>query len=235
MSANGAGGAAPAMAPAPSAAWPMIRAMVGIGVVCGVAIVAAFQLTRPVIERKRAEALRAAVFQVLPGAATSRTYKLEESGAFTPLEGKAEGARLVYAAYDAEGRLLGVAIEAAGMGYQDTIRVLYGYAPERRAVVGFRVLETRETPGLGDKIDVDPEFLANFEALDVALADDRQSLAHPIELVKKGEKTQKWQIDAITGATVSSRAVANILRESTAFWMPRIEPRVEDFRAGGAP
>jgi electron transport complex protein RnfG len=211
----------------------MIRAMVGIGVVCGVAIVAAFQLTRPVIERNRAEALRAAIFQVLPGAATSRTFRLEESGAFTPLAGKADGARVVYAAYDAGGRLAGLAIEAAGMGYQDTIRVLYGWSPERRAIVGFRVLETRETPGLGDKIDVDPEFLANFEALDVALAEDGQALAHPIELVKKGEKTENWQIDAITGATVSSRAVANILRESTSFWMPRLEPRLDDFREGG--
>ena len=223
-----------APAPAPSAAWPMVRAMVGIGVVCGVAIVASFQLTRPVIERKRAEALRAAIFQVLPGAATSRTFRLVDGGAFTPLEGKADGARVVHAAYDAAGAFVGVAIEAAGMGYQDTIRVLYGWSPDRHAVVGFRVLETRETPGLGDKIDIDPEFLANFDGLDVTLAADGQSLAHPIQLVKKGEKSEKWQIDAITGATVSSRAVANILRESASFWMPRLEPRLADFRPGGA-
>lgn len=226
--------AAPTPVPAPSAAWPMIRAMVGIGVVCGVAIVAAFQYTKPVIERNRAEALRAAIFQVLPGAATSRTFRLEESGAFSPLEGKADGARVVHAAFDGGGSLVGLAIEAAGMGYQDTIRVLYGWSPERQAIVGFRVLETRETPGLGDKIDVDPEFLANFDGLDVALDDGGRALAHPIELVKKGEKTQKWQIDAITGATVSSRAVANILRDSASFWMPRLEPRLDDFREGVA-
>ncbi|KAB2968546.1 MAG: FMN-binding protein [Thermoanaerobaculia bacterium] len=223
-----------APAPVPSAAWPMIRAMVGIGVACGVAIVAAFQYTKPVIERNRAEALRAAIFQVLPGATTSRTFRLEESGAFLPLEGKAGGARVVHAAFDAGGSLVGLAIEAAGMGYQDTIRVLYGWSPERHAIVGFRVLETRETPGLGDKIDVDPEFLANFDDLDVALGDGGLALAHPIELVKKGEKTQRWQIDAITGATVSSRAVANLLRDSTSFWMPRLEPRLDDFREGEA-
>lgn len=222
-------------AEAGGAAWPMIRAMVGIGVACGVAIVAGFQLTKPVIEKNRAEALRKAIFRVLPGAATSATFRLEESGAFTPLTGKAGGARVVYAGYDAAGALVGVAIEAQGMGYQDAIKVLYGYAPAQDAVVGFQVLESRETPGLGDKIDVDPEFLANFAALDVALAADGQALAHPIALVKKGEKTEKWQIDAITGATVSSRAVAKLLGESAAYWVPRLRPRVADFRKGAAP
>jgi len=217
------------------AAWPMIRAMVGIGVLCGFAIVAGFQLTKPVIEKNRAEALRKAVFRVLPGAATSATFRLEESGAFTPLSGKPGSARVVYAGFDAAGALVGIAVEAQGMGYQDVIKVLYGYAPGKDAVVGFQVLESRETPGLGDKIDVDPEFLANFAALDVALAADGRAVAHPIVLVKKGEKTEKWQIDAITGATVSSRAVAKLLGESTAFWVPRLRPRVEDFRKGETP
>jgi electron transport complex protein RnfG len=217
------------------AAWPMIRAMVGIGVVCGVAIVAGFQLTRPVIERNRAEALRKAIFRVLPGAATSATFRLEESGAFTPLAGKAGNARLVYAGYDAAGALVGIAVEAQGMGYQDVIKVLYGYAPEKDAVVGFQVLESRETPGLGDRIDSDPQFLANFEHLDVTLAADGSALAHPVALVKRGEKTGPWQIDAITGATVSSRAVTKLLGESVAFWVPRLRPRVADFRKGKAP
>ena len=47
------------------------------------------------------------------------------------------------------------------MGYQDVIRILlYGYSPEHQAIVGMRVLESRETPGLGDKIEKDPAFLA---------------------------------------------------------------------------
>ena len=46
--------------PAPARAWHMYRAMVGVGLLCGLLIVTVFQLTRPVIERKKAEALRAA-------------------------------------------------------------------------------------------------------------------------------------------------------------------------------
>jgi electron transport complex protein RnfG len=226
-------GSAPAAhAPTRARVWPMYQAMVGIALVCGVLIVLAFQWTKPIIEKNRAEALKKAIFYVLPEAKSSRTFALGEGDRFTVLEGKANGARVVYAGYDESGKLAGFAIQAQGMGYQDNIVVLYAYAPEQDAVTGFRVLETRETPGLGDKIDVDPGFLANFEKLAVELTADLSAVVHPIEMVKHGTKTEPWQIDAITGATVSSNAVAKILRESTAFWAPRIRQHLDDFQQG---
>ena len=48
--------------------WPLYRALVGVGLVCGLLIVSVFVLTGPVIARNEAEALQRAVFQVLPGA-----------------------------------------------------------------------------------------------------------------------------------------------------------------------
>jgi electron transport complex protein RnfG len=116
--------------------------------------------------------------------------------------------------------LAGVAIEAQGMGYQDIIRLLYGYAPQSQAIVGMEVLASKETPGLGDKIEKDPAFLANFRALDVSIAADGQSLQRPVEAVKSGSKTLPSQIDGITGATISSKAIAAILRQSSAQWVP---------------
>jgi electron transport complex protein RnfG len=227
----------PPAIPAPPVAvrtpvWPMYRAMVGIGLACGILIVFAFQWTKPIIARNRAEALSKAIFDVLPAAKSSVTYRLEAGGSFTVLSGKSEGEKVVHAGYDAAGELVGFAIQAQGMGYQDVISVLYAYTPGEGAVTGFRVLESRETPGLGDKIDFDPGFLANFERLTVELTADLAAVLHPIESVKHGEKTEAWQIDAITGATVSSVAVAKILRESTAYWAPKLRPRLDDFRQG---
>ena len=46
------------------------------------------------------------------------------------------------------------------MGYQDTIRVIYAYSFADRAIVGMQVLESKETPGLGDKIEIDADFVA---------------------------------------------------------------------------
>jgi electron transport complex protein RnfG len=83
---------------------------------------------------------------------------------------------------------------------------------------------------LGDKIETDPDFLANFERLAVALTDDLAAIAHPIEFVKKGQKQEPWQIDGITGATISSKAIAGILSGSTAYWIPRIRRNLDDFR-----
>ncbi len=212
----------------------MYRALVGIGVLCGLAIVTVFEATRSVIARNQAAALERAVFQVLPEAAASVTFGFAGDG-FEIVDGEdaADGER-VWAGYDADGRLVGLAIETSGMGYQDTIRLLYGYAPERDAVVGIRVLESKETPGLGDKIETDPGFLRNFERLVVALAADGASLAHSIEVVKPGDKTEPWQIDGITGATISSMAIGDMLRRSTEVWIPRLSLHLDDFASARA-
>jgi electron transport complex protein RnfG len=211
----------------------MYKALVGIGVASGLLIVSVFQTTRPIIEANKAEALEQAIFQVLPAARKSRTFQASEGG-FVPLAGPPTGP-LVYGGYAEDGRLVGLAIPAAGMGYADTIRVLYGYSLEAHAIVGFVVLESKETPGLGDKIGSDATFLANFQALDVALTPDGAAPANPIVAVKHGTKTHPWQIDGITGATISSKAVAAMLRESTATWAPKVEQRKSDFTSGGAP
>jgi len=208
--------------PAAPSVWHMYRAMVGVGVFCGLLIVSAFQVTRPIIERNKAEALQKAIFHVLPNASTSATYRMDESGGFLVLEGKEAGAELVYAGYDDQHELVGLAVEAQGMGYQDVIAVIYGYSFAEDAIVGIQVLESKETPGLGDKIEKDPDFLENFERLDVSLRDDLTELANPIVPVKHGEKTHPWEVDGITGATISSKAIANLLNRSAQYWMPRI-------------
>ena len=214
-------------------AWPMYRALVGVGLVCGLLIVTVFVLTGPVIARNEAAALQAAVFQVLPGAVSSRSFTLAGDDSLRPAVDGDDPQATVHAGYDAMGELLGIAIPAQGMGYQDVIRILYGYSPADEAIVGMQVLASKETPGLGDKIEKDPAFLANFRALDVALAADGQSLAQPVSVVKSGAKTSPWQIDGITGATISSKAIGNMLRHSTAYWVPRLYPLQRELARGG--
>lgn len=215
------------------ATWPLYRALVGVGVVCGLLIVAAYLLTGPAIARNEAAALRQAVFQVLPDAVASAPFLLQEDGSFRPAAEGDDPRRTVHAGYDAQGGLVGVAIEAQGMGYQDVIRILYGYAPRSQAIVGVRVLASKETPGLGDRIEKDPAFRANFHALDVALGPDGQTLLRPIEVVKNGAKTRPSQIDGITGATISSQAVGAILRRSSADWVPVVYRLQAELAAAG--
>ncbi len=214
--------------------WPMYRALVGIGLLCGFLIVSAFALTKPIIAKNRAEALQAAIFEVLPAATSSASFDWQADGSFTEaVPGQAAEERL-HAGYDGDGRLVGLAIEAHGMGYQDMVALLYGYSPEAQTIVGIKVLESRETPGLGTRIETDPGFLANFVALDVRLNAEGTGPLHTVEHVKPGKKTDPWQIDTISGATISSVAVTDILAASSAAWGPRIQPRKGDFVKGGA-
>ncbi|MEW8139698.1 MAG: FMN-binding protein, partial [Candidatus Thiodiazotropha endolucinida] len=100
----------------------------------------------------------------------------------------------------------------SGPGFQDTIRLLYGYQPKQRKVVGMEILESRETPGLGDKIYKDAEFVSNFDAL---------SVEPEIVTVKRGAKAAPNEVDAITGATISSKAVVRIINQANQQWLQR--------------
>ena len=225
---------AQAMAPGRANPWQMIRALGGVGILCSLLIVLTFQATLPVITRKKAEALERAVLRVLPGATTRATYAIDAEGRLHESFENSGAARLIYAGYDEGGDLVGVALEAAGQGFQDVIRLIYGYSPDREQVIGMDVLESKETPGLGDKIYKDAEFLANFEALDVSLTADAKRLRNPIEAVKKGKKEYPWQIDGITGATISSKVVAEIIRMDVERMLPFLAVRLVQLkRVGG--
>lgn len=205
----------------------MLRAMVGIGVLCSLLIVLTYEGTLPRIERLKAEALEQAIFKVVPAITQTSAFTYEEGSGFKLSDSK-DGGQVVYAGYDDDGTLMGFAIGASGKGYADVIRMLYGYDPEKEQVVGFYVLESKETPGLGDKIEKDDDFQANFDGLDVSL-NEAGGITNAIEPVKHGTKTNPWEVDAITGATISSRAVSNALAESTQKWVPLIKKHLEDF------
>jgi len=209
----------------------MLRAMVGIGVICALMIVLTFEGTLPIIEKNKAEALEKAIFKVLPGTVTKRTFQLNENDAFSETDSPAKEAQLVYAGYDNQGELVGIALEASGMGFADVLRILYGYDPEKQQIIGFYVLESKETPGLGDKIEKDEDFLANFKALDVALKEDMSTLQNTVIPVKSGKKQNPWEVDGITGATISSRAIGNTIATSTERWIPLLYKNKAVFEA----
>lgn len=221
------------LAAPPTPVLKMYRALVGVGTLCGLLIVTVFVLTLPIIEQNQAAFLQSAVFQVVPGAVSKQSFFLGEDGAFRPAQAGDSPPQTVHAGFDADGKLVGVAIQGQGMGYADTIRVLYGYAPQGQTIIGMQVLASKETPGLGDKIEKDADFLQNFVALDVSLGADGQTINNPIIPVKRGEKSAAWQIDSITGATISSKAIAKILREGSAAWVPLIRAQLDVLQQAG--
>ncbi len=208
----------------------MIITMGLVATICGVLIVGAFQGTQDAIAENKRITLERAVFKVLPGAASVREYAATPAG-IQPLTGAMpEGGVRFYATYDKEGALKGIAAEASGKGYADTVRVLYGYDAKCQCIVGIGVVSMRETPGIGDKIITDQAFLKNFEALDVRVNAEMTALANAVKTVKHGTKTNPWQIDAIAGATVTSKAVGRGINESAQNLLPKLVPHIAELK-----
>jgi electron transport complex protein RnfG len=188
------------------------------GLISGIAIISIYEATLPTITANKARELREAVFKVLPGV-TQLQKLVYTGGSLTPTTETVKDEQRIYAGYDKERRFIGYAIPGAGPGFQDTIGLLYGFKPDTRQVVGMEILESRETPGLGDKIYKDLEFVASFEQL---------AVEPEIVAVKKGKKSAPNEIDAITGATISSKAVVRIINETNEIWLSRLpEPGSE--------
>ncbi len=211
-----------------AASGVMLAVLGGIATLSGLIVVMVYQLTLPRIEANQRALIQRSVFQVLPEARSRRDFTLTEAGRL--VAGQKPGGITLYAGYDRDGRLAGVAAEASARGYQDVIRILYGYSPECACITGMQVLRSTETPGLGDRIGKDPVFLANFEALDAHLNGQGTGLRHAIVTVRHGTKTEPWQIDAISGATVSSEAVGRALNASAQHLLPHLAPHVDRLR-----
>lgn len=215
----------------PSAA--MIRTLGLVATVCGILLVLTYQNTLEAINANKRVALERAVFKVIPGAHSMKAFHVGKSGLVPEGGAVPEGAVKFYAVYDQAGQLKGLAAEAAGMGYADMVRVLYAYNPAKQAIDGFGVVGHRETPGIGDKIIFDKAFLKNFEALDARLNAAGDALANPIRLVKNGSKQHPWEIDAISGATVTCRAVARGINDSAQKLLPLLAPHLDKLTVPG--
>ena len=56
------------------------------------------------------------------------------------------------------------------------------------------------------------------------------ALANEVKAVKHGTKTRAWEIDAIAGATVTSRAVGKAINDSAQQLLPKLLPQIEQLR-----
>ena len=214
---NGRGAPEATLEPAEDAvpAWRLMSTLAAAGALAGLAIVLVFGWAEPKIEAHRAAALRAAIHEVLGGPERYETLFVVD-GALTPqLPASIDSVDLdrIYAGYDAAGQRIGFAIAGEQPGYQDIVGLIFGYDAATNELLGMKVLESKETPGLGDKIEKDSSFVAEFEGV-----------VPPIVGVKDGADTgAESEVDMITGATISSRTVIEIINRRLEVVGPLIE------------
>ncbi len=114
---------------------------------------------------------------------------------------KVEAAFELYRAYGENGDTLGYVMPIEGNGFQGKIRLMIGVTKDATELTGLEILEQAETPGLGQKI-VEDDFKKQFVNL----------ITNPlVEWIKGAAPEKKNQIQTITGATISSKAVVAII------------------------
>jgi len=150
--------------------------------------------TRNDIALREAEDLKASLSQVLPDALHDNDL-LSDVITLPAAGGDAEPLR-VYRAH-LNNRISAVAFEVSAIGYAGPVTSIMGVASNGE-VLGVRVLNHAETPGLGDKIEVErSDWVLSFNGRSLDNTSDTQWHV----------KKDGGQFDQFTGATITPRAV----------------------------
>lgn len=200
----------------------MFIVLIVVGAVSGLVLAATEKLTQPLIQQHKKEQLQESIFEVIPEATTYEEISSGEFRMFKGLNDKQEP--------------VGYAFIAEGPGFQGTIRMIVGIDEDLDPLLGMEVLEQVETPGLGAKIAEETpkeDFSEQFADLEPAWGDatttsspqrpeateDEQQEAESwtpqfITYVKNATPDDPNEVQAITGATISSAAVVQIINQS---------------------
>jgi electron transport complex protein RnfG len=173
----------------------MIIVLTAIGLISGGILAVVYQWSLPKIQENQIRETDAAIFKVLPE---------------TEVYDKIVKDDLVYFECYGEGEeRVGTAILCKGNGYQGEIKLMVGVNVDFTKFTGMTVLEQVETPGLGAEIS-SRKFEKQFKDL---------ATRPPIEYVKGKAPEKPNEIQAITGATISSRSVVNIINKTVKQWL----------------
>ncbi len=198
--------------PALPSSFSLVSTLGVVAMISGLLVVLVYEYTKPIIAENQRLATERAIFKVLPQASSRLTFKVSQES-IKLVDDKTKG-DLIYAGYDRHDELVGVALNAAGQGYQDIVKLLYGYVPATGCITGYDVLKSTETPGFGTKITTDAAFLANFDCLEATVDQEQNGLINVIKTVRHGTKKNPWEIDAISGSTITSNAVGRMFNQS---------------------
>lgn len=111
----------------------------------------------------------------------------------------------VFEARYANGQLAGWVTRTQGQGYADRIELLIGLDPSAHEISGIFILDQKETPGLGNRI-AEPQWSGQFAG---------KPTDRPLKVVKTGASGAR-EIDAVSGATISSGSVIAIVNQAVA-------------------
>ncbi|MGD9014293.1 MAG: RnfABCDGE type electron transport complex subunit G [Desulfobacterales bacterium] len=118
-----------------------------------------------------------------------------------------------------EGEPRAVTFETSGKGYGGDVGLMVGIDVTNNQIVGVGVTTHAETPGMGAKAQTDPSFVAQFREL---------PLDQPVNVTTDG-----GNINAISGATITSRAVTSATNDALKIFekaKPQLTEKLQEFK-----
>ncbi len=112
--------------------------------------------------------------------------------------------KTLYVGYEEDGRrIIGYAFPVSGAGFWGPVYGMVGVDPEASRILGIAFYKHSETPGLGARI-AEPWFASQFKGLPLFPVEEDRKIFY---LKPAGPGKRPNELDAITGATGTSRAV----------------------------
>lgn len=180
--------------------FPVVLAVVGL--VSASSLAGLYKLTLPQKEALKIQQTENALFAVMPGARE-----------FDSVEDAAPDLPVYYVGKGEGGKTVGYAVEGEGQGYGGPISIMIGVDPSFK-ITGIKIFAQKETPGLGDKI-VEVFSKKTWKTVLTGTSPDESNLKPYFQVQFENKNTplklkrDGGDIEAITGATISSQTVVN--------------------------
>lgn len=174
-----------------------LKLIIVLTLVCAISggvLTAVAKLTENPIEKTKKEIKMSAILAVLPEVANDpdkdkQTVKFEDNE--TSVE------TTVYPGKDKDGNIVGYAVASVShKGYSGDIEIMVGVNPDG-SIRAIKIVKQTETPGLGTKIESE-EFINQF-------------IGKSLDNFKFKVKKEDGDVDAITAATISSKAASEAI------------------------
>ena len=179
----------------------MAIVLVAVAVITGGILAWCNQVTKGPIEEQAQLTLANGIKNVMGVA----DLKVVASDSVKQNIGGKELAFVVHRTTDASGQTLGAAVESTVGGFGGDLKVLVGFGTDGE-VLGYTILQTAETPGLGAKAD--KWFQKDGKG---CIIGKQMSSDKPLTVNKDG-----GDIDAITASTITSRAFLKAVNQAYA-------------------
>ncbi len=176
----------------------MLLVLTGIALFAAVTLAAVYNLTQEPIEQAKTAKQENAIKEVLPP-----FEKLDEPEIVNLPD---KGDFIIYKAYDSNNKFVGAAVESfSNNGFSGEIKIMVGFDTDGN-IVDYSVLEQKETPGLGTK-------MADWFKTDKGGQNikGKNPAVNNLKVTKEG-----GEVDAITAATISSRAFLEAVQNAYA-------------------